>query len=169
MRNRVRTRAAVAKEEAAVVTPRVAGGRGKGAGSGRLAKQTRNTKAAVAAHPKAAAPAAPKAKVTGRGKQVSSRSQSAEPEPVQDYCASEDNAAADLDLEDEKQEEGAEIREMEEESAGRTAEKVAGAEEEGSAAPLPERVIDFGRLLAPLSSRLVCPVLRSPHVHIGVE
>jgi hypothetical protein len=164
VRNRIRTRAAVAKEEAAVVTPRVAGGRGKGA-----AKQTRNTKAAVAAHPKAAAPGAPKAKVTGRGKQVSSRSQSAEPEPVQDYCAPEDNAAADLDLEDEKQEEGAEIREMEEESAGRTAEKVAGAEEEGSAAPLPERVIDSGRLLAPLYSRLVCPVLRSPHVHIGVE
>jgi hypothetical protein len=81
-----------------------------------------------------------KAKVAGRGKQVSSRSQSPEPEPLQDHCASEDNAAADLDLEDEKQEEGAEIREMEEESAGRTAEKVAGAEEEGSAAPLPERV-----------------------------
>ncbi|XP_024385566.1 casein kinase 1-like protein HD16 [Physcomitrium patens] len=136
--HRVRTRAAVAKE-AAVVTTRVAGrGKGAGAGTGRVAKQPRNTK--PAALPKGATP--PKGKVAGRGKQVPSRSQSPEQEPLQDPCTSEDNVEADLDLGEEKQEEAAEeIREMEEESAGRSAEKVAGAgDDDGSAAPLPERV-----------------------------
>uniref|UniRef100_A0A7I4B3M6 non-specific serine/threonine protein kinase n=1 Tax=Physcomitrium patens TaxID=3218 RepID=A0A7I4B3M6_PHYPA len=136
--NRVRTRAAVAKE-AAVVTTRVAGrGKGAGAGTGRLTKQTRNTKST--ALPKVAA--APKAKAGGRGKQVPSRSRSPEQEPLQDPCTSEDNVEAYLDLGEGKQEEAAEeIREMEEESAGRSAEKVAGAgDDDGSAAPLPERV-----------------------------
>ncbi|KAG0558284.1 hypothetical protein M758_10G015400 [Ceratodon purpureus] len=132
--NRVRTRAAVAKE-AAVVTPRVAG-RGKGAGAGRAAgKQTRGGK------PSAVQAKAAGAKAKGaaaRGKQVPSRSHS----PAEDHCTSEDNVEEDLDLGEEKQEEGGEeIREMEEESAGRSAEKVAGAgDDDGSAAPLPERV-----------------------------
>lgn len=146
--NRVRTRAAVAKEAAVVTTPRVAGRGGKG--TGRAGKQARNakpivqptTKVAVAA---AVAPA-PKAKAAVRGKQVPSRSRSSEPEeeePLQDPCTSEDNVEEDLDLGEEKQEEAAaeEIREMEEESAGRSAEKLPGVgDDDGSAAPLPERV-----------------------------
>lgn len=150
--NRVRTRAAVAKE-AAVVTPRVAGrGKGGGAGSGRGAKATRNAKSPA---PAKGAAAAPRARLAGRGKQVPSRSRSPEPEPLQDPCTSEDNVEADLDLGEEKQEEaGEEIREMEEESAGRSAEKVAGAgDDDGSAAPLPDRVI--GVSYSPLSLLLV--------------
>jgi len=152
----VRTRAAVAKE-AAVVPTRVAG-RGKGSGAGTGRKATRNAKPIVQQQqqPKAAAvaaPAAPKAKAAAvvRGKQVPSRSHSSDPEPLQDPCTSEDNVEEDLDLGEEKpQEEGAEeIREMEEESAGRSAEKLPGVgDDDGSAAPLPERVIGdflFGR------------------------
>lgn len=150
--NRVRTRAAVAKE-AAVVTTRVAG-RGKGA-SARGKAATRNTKpivqqqqpktgATAAAAVVVAAPvAAPKAAgaVKGvRGKQVPSRSHSSEPEPLQDPCTS-DNDQEDLDLGEEKQPLEEEIREMEEESAGRSAEKLPGVgDDDGSAAPLPERV-----------------------------
>lgn len=141
VRNRVRTRAAVAKE-AAVVTTRV-GNRGKGASSGRAAKQTRNNAKPTSA-PKPAP--VPKARPTGRGKQVSCRSHSSEPQALQDHCTPEDNVEADLDLEEARQEEGAEIREMEEESAGRSAEKLPGAEEDGSAAPLPERVFLYDAL-----------------------
>ena len=127
--NRVRTRAAVAKETA-VVTTRVTGRwKGGGVGSGRGAKAGRNAKSPVQA----------KARLAGRGKQVSSRSQS----PLHDPCTSEDNVEADLDLGEGGQEAGGEeIREMEEESAGRSAEKVAGAgDDDGSTAPLPDRVI----------------------------
>lgn len=144
----VRTRAAVAKE-AAVVTTRVAG-RGKGSGAGTGRKATRNAKPIVHQHqqPKAAAlaaAAAPKAKAAAvvRGNQGPSRSHSSDPEPLQDPCTSEDNVEEDLDLgEDQAQEEGGEeIREMEEESAGRSAEKLPGVgDDDGSAAPLPERV-----------------------------
>lgn len=143
----VRTRAAVAKE-AAVVTTRVAG-RGKGAGAGTGRKATRNAKPIVQQQqPKAAtlaATAVPKAKAAAvvRGNQGPSRSHSSDPEPLQDPCTSEDNVEEDLDLgEDQAQEEGGEeIREMEEESAGRSAEKLPGVgDDDGSAAPLPERV-----------------------------
>lgn len=152
--NRVRTRAAVAKE-AAVVTTRVAG-RGKGA-SARGKAATRNTKpivqqqqqpktgATAAAAVVVAAPVvAPKAGAAKgvRGKQVPSRSHSSDPEPLQDPCTSEDNVEEDLDLGEEKQPLEEEIREMEEESAGRSAEKLPGVgDDDGSAAPLPERVI----------------------------
>lgn len=66
-------------------------------------------------------------------------------ESFQRPCTSEDNVKGDLYLADEKQEEEAEdTREMEEESAGRSAEKVPGAgDDDGSAAPLPERVMDI--------------------------
>ncbi|KAG0602452.1 hypothetical protein M758_10G015500 [Ceratodon purpureus] len=133
--NRVRTRAAVAKE-AAVVTPRVAG-RGKARAAG---KQARGGKPSG----KGAAAAGTKGKgAAGRGKQVPSRSHSPAEEPLQeDLCTSDDNVDEDLDLGVGKKEEGGEEnREMEEESAGRSAEKVPGAgDDDGSAAPLPERV-----------------------------
>ena len=146
--SRVRTRAAVAKE-AAVVTTRVAGrGKGGGAGSGRGAKAGRNAKSLAQAKGGGSAGAA-KARPVGRGKQVTSRSQSPEQEPLDDPCTSEDNIEADSDLGEGKQEAGVEeIREMEEESAGRSAEKVAGAgDDDGSAAPLPDRVIGATHLL----------------------
>jgi hypothetical protein len=154
----VRTRAAVAKE-AGVGTTRVGGrGKGGGAGGGRGGKGTRNTKSAAQA--KGGGAAAARAKPAGRGRQEPSRSQSSEQEPSQDPCTSEDNVEADLDLGEEKQEEGAEeIREMEEESAGRSAEKVAGAgDDDGSAAPLPERVIGFAHMLLSWSAVAVVAV-----------
>ena len=136
--NRVRTRAAVAKE-AAVVTPKVAGrGKGAGGGTGRVAKQTRNTKATV--QPKVTS--VPKVKLAGWVKQVPSRSHSPAQEPLHDLCRLVDKVEEGLDPGEENQEEGPEeIREMEEESAGRSADKVPGAgDDDGSAAPLPERV-----------------------------
>jgi hypothetical protein len=134
-RNRVRTRAAVAKE--AAVVNRVAG-RAKGTGSGRPTKQNRNSKAPP---PQPRAGPGPRQRGPGRGKQVSPRSRFPEPQPLQDPSPfPEENVEADIDLEDDRQAEAAEVRAMEEESAGRSAEKVPGAEDDGSAAPLPERV-----------------------------
>jgi hypothetical protein len=134
-RNRVRTRAAVAKE--AAVVNRV-GGRAKGTGSGRPTKQNRNNKAPP---PQPRAGPGPRQRGPGRGKQVSPRSRFPEPQPLQDPSPfPEENVEADIDLEDDRQTEAAEVRAMEEESAGRSAEKVPGAEDDGSAAPLPERV-----------------------------
>ncbi|CAK9199349.1 unnamed protein product [Sphagnum troendelagicum] len=134
-RNRVRTRAAVAKE--AAVVNRV-GGRAKGTGSGRPTKQNRNNKASP---PQPRAGPGPRQRGPGRGKQVSPRSRFPEPQPLQDPSPfPEENVEADIDLEDDRQTEAAEVRAMEEESAGRSAEKVPGAEDDGSAAPLPERV-----------------------------
>ncbi len=71
------------------------------------------------------------------------RSHSQSTEPLEDPCTSEDNVEDYLDLEVKEQEEGTEkIRTMEDESAGRSAEKAPGVgDDDGSAAPLPERVI----------------------------
>ncbi len=145
-RNRVRTRAAVAKEEddeeaaaeAAVVT-RVGNPAKKETGSSRPIKQNRNNKNSPPQH-RAAAGAGQRG--SGRGKGVSPRSRSPLPQPVQypSPLLEEENVQEDIDLENLREAEAAEVRAMEEESAGRSADKVPGAEDDGSAAPLPERV-----------------------------
>ncbi len=148
-RNRVRTRAAVAKEEeeddeeaaaeAAAVVTRVGNPAKKETGSSRPIKQNRNNKNSPPQH-RAAAGAGQRG--SGRGKGVSPRSRSPLPPPVQypSPLLEEENVQEDIDLENLREAEPAEIRAMEEESAGRSAEKVPGAEDDGSAAPLPERV-----------------------------
>jgi hypothetical protein len=150
-RNRVRTRAAVAKEEeaeedddeeaaaeAAVVT-RVGNPAKKETGSSRPIKQNCNNKNSPPQH-RAAAGAGHRG--SGRGKGVSPRSRSPLRPPVQypSPLLEEENVEEDIDLVNLREAEAAEIRAMEEESAGRSADKVPGAEDDGSAAPLPERV-----------------------------
>ncbi|BBN20191.1 hypothetical protein MPTK1_8g17200 [Marchantia polymorpha subsp. ruderalis] len=139
-RTRVRTRATVAKE-AAVGATRVAS---KGKVTGRVVKQTRAAKPPL--QPRA--PVARQRAGLGRPKQTLSPSPSPErqssqdpfnPEEVEDV--QEETPLVDQDSRDLAEAETADKKEeMEEESAGRSADKIPGAEEEGSTAPLPERV-----------------------------
>lgn len=141
-RTRVRTRATVAKEAAVGTTGIVR--RGKA-----TAKQpTRAAKPPVQARAPAAAAAGRQRAGLGRVKQPASRALSRELPSFQDPFHPDDGEEAleedpfvDQDSRDLALAYTADRNEeMEEESAGRSAEKVAGAEEEGSTAPLPEKV-----------------------------
>jgi hypothetical protein len=182
-RNRVRTRAAVAKEEeeeeedddeeaaaeAAVVT-RVGNPAKKETGSSRPIKQYRNNKNSPLQH-RAAAGAGHRG--SGRGKGVSPRSRSPLPPPVQypSPLLQEENVQEDIDLVNLREAEAAEIRAMEEESAGRSADKVPGAEDDGSAAPLPERVNCLVCLLGCFAHLIFsnCSLCRALIVSTGVR
>lgn len=141
--NRVRTRAAVA-QEAAVVTPTRVGEpaaagvpASKGRAPGGAARATRQARPGKPAVNQRAAPSARK-KVVYPVSPPASRPQ--DPEPSEDRHRLHDVLKEDLDLVQVREVGPSVKQEMEEESAGRSADKVPGAEEEGSTAPLPERV-----------------------------
>jgi hypothetical protein len=142
-RTRVRTRATVAKE-AAVGNNRGIVHRSRAT----AAKQPRaNNKPPVQTR---AAPGGARQRGVGLGRvkqpvsRVPSRERQAHQDPFHpddEEDAEEEDPLVDQDSRDLAEADTAEKKEdMEEESAGRSAEKVAGADEEGSAAPLPEKV-----------------------------
>ncbi|CAM6009685.1 unnamed protein product [Sphagnum balticum] len=79
-------------------------------------------------------------KVVGRAKGGRTLPQDPLPPPPHRPALPEERVEVDTDLPKDRPVEVAEVRNMEEESAGRSGEKIPGAEDDGSTAPLPERV-----------------------------
>eukprot|EP00249_Psilotum_nudum_P023123 c28755_g1_i5 orf=348-2105(+) len=124
LREPVRTRAAVAKEAALGAQPAT-----KVGATGRVLLQTKAAKGV----PRITVNPPPRTRAVGRNKQ----------RPQQDLHRKPCNLVkrtADIRIEKLSAERPLAKRKMEEESAGKSAEKAPGGEDEGSAAPLPERV-----------------------------
>eukprot|EP00249_Psilotum_nudum_P023126 c28755_g1_i8 orf=394-1596(+) len=124
IREPVRTRAAVAKEAA-----RGAQAAAEFGAAGRGAKQTRGTK--PASRPRANPPAGRRA----GGRNTQPLQQDWHPDLCDLF-----QQAGDLRVNKNSAERPSKQQKMDEESGGRSAEKIPGVEDEGTAAPLPERV-----------------------------